>query len=82
MVPSPTAPLPPALSSVENVELETDKRRFHKEMYFLLTINNRKTRFWVIALLQLRVVEVRSIENFFCAGSVVDTCTAPFSEKN
>ena len=30
----------PALSSVENVELETDTRRFHKEMYFLLTINN------------------------------------------
>ena len=29
-----------ALSSVENVELETDTRRFHKEMYFLLTINN------------------------------------------
>ena len=29
------------MSSVENVELETDKRRFHKEMYFLLTINNR-----------------------------------------
>ena len=28
------------LSSVENVELETDKRRFHEEMYFLLTINN------------------------------------------
>ena len=67
----------PALSSVENVELETDKRHFHKEMYFLLTINIRKTRFWVIAqeiaLLQLRVVEVRSIEDFFCAGSVVDT---------
>ena len=34
---------PPAdLSSVENMELETDKRRFHKEVHFLLTINNRK----------------------------------------
>ena len=53
-------------------------------MYFLLTINNRKTCFWVIALLQFSEVEVRSIENFFCAGSlaVVDTCTASFSEKN
>ena len=67
-----------ALSSVENVELETDKTRFHQEMYFLLT----KAHFSVIALLQLRVVEVRSIENFFCAGSVVDTCTASFFEKN
>ena len=53
-----------ALSSVENVELETDKTRFHKETYFLPTINNRKTRFRVLALLQLRAVEVRSIENF------------------
>ena len=25
---------PAALSSVENVELETGKRRFHREMYF------------------------------------------------
>ena len=33
---------PTALSSVENAELETDKRRFHKEMYFLPTINNRE----------------------------------------
>ena len=32
---------PSGLSSVENVELETDKRRFHKEIYFILTINNR-----------------------------------------
>ena len=78
---SQTWTLPP-LSSVQNVELETGTRHFHKEMYFLLTINNRKTRFWVIALLQLRVVEVHSIENFFCAGSVVDTFTASFSEKN
>jgi hypothetical protein len=37
-----------ALSSVENVEPEADERRFHKEI-FLLTINNRKTRFWVVA---------------------------------
>ena len=38
------APAPgarPALSSVENVGLETDKRRFHKETYFLRTVNNR-----------------------------------------
>ena len=30
-----------ALSSVENVELEAEKRRFHKEMIYLLTINSR-----------------------------------------
>ena len=71
-----------ALSSVENVKLEADKRRLHKVMFCLLTINKSKTCFRVIALLQLRIVEVCSIENFFCAGSVVDTCTASFSEKN
>ena len=56
-----------ALSSVENVEPEADERRFHKEI-ILLTINNRKTRFWVVARLQLRVVEHCSIEISFCAG--------------
>jgi hypothetical protein len=58
-----------ALSSVEiaEPEAEADERRFHKEI-ILLTINNRKTRFWVIARLQLRVVEHCSIEISFCAG--------------
>jgi hypothetical protein len=31
-----------------------------------MTINNRKTRFWVVARLQLRVVEHCSIEISFC----------------
>jgi hypothetical protein len=40
------------LSSVESVEPEADERRFHKER-ILLTISNRKTRFWVVARLPL-----------------------------
>jgi hypothetical protein len=56
-----------ALTSVENMEPEADERRFYKEM-ILLTINNRKTRFWVVARLHLRVVEHCSIEISFCAG--------------
>jgi hypothetical protein len=58
--------MPPtaALSSVENVEPEADERRFHKEI-ILLAIKNRKTRFWVVARLQLRVVEHCSIEISF-----------------
>jgi hypothetical protein len=55
----------PALRSVGNVEPEADERRFRKEI-ILLTINNRKTRFWVVARLQLRAVEHRSIETSFC----------------
>jgi hypothetical protein len=55
----------PALRSVGNVEPEADERRFRKEI-ILLTINNSKTRFWVFARLQLRIVEHRSIEISFC----------------
>ena len=55
------------MSSVEKLGPEEDERRFHKEI-ILLTINNRKTRFWVVARLQLRVVEHCSIEISFCAG--------------
>jgi hypothetical protein len=57
---------PLSVGSVENVEPEADERRFHKEIV-LLAINNRKTRFWVVARLQLRAVEHCSIEISFCA---------------
>ena len=63
----------PALSSVENVEPEADERRFHKEI-ILLTINNRKMRFWVVARLQLRVVEHCSIEISFCIRMGTEIC--------
>ena len=43
------------LSSVENVKFEAEKRGFLKVMIFFLTINNLRTRFRVIALLQLRI---------------------------
>jgi hypothetical protein len=63
----------PALSSVEDVEPEADERRFQE--IILLTINNRKTRFWVVARLQLRAVEHSSIEISFVQGALVATCT-------
>jgi hypothetical protein len=53
-----------ALSSLEYVEAEADERRFYKEV-ILLSIKNRKTRFWVVARPQLRVVEHCSIEISF-----------------
>jgi hypothetical protein len=53
------------LSYVENVEPEADERRVHKEIV-LLTINNRKTRSWVVARLQPRAVENCSIEISLC----------------
>jgi hypothetical protein len=63
----------PPLSSVENVEPEADERRLHKEV-IELTMNHRKTRFWVVARLQLRVVEHCSIEISFCIRMGTEIC--------
>ena len=50
-------------------ELEAGERRFDQEI-LLLTNKNGKTRYWVIALLQMRAVQVCRIENLFRAVSV------------